>query len=111
MVDFIPDFLSAVTGWDFSLDEMKLAGERIAAVRQAFNVREGINPLEQPDPWRAYGRPALKDGPTAGFAVDLDGLVGEFLDEMGWSQDAAVPERGTLERLGMGDVAEILHNS
>ena len=75
---------------------------------QAFNVREGINPVTQPDPWRAYGDPPLSDGPTAGFTVDLEGLSREFLNAMGWSLDAAVPTKATLERLGVENVAKDL---
>jgi len=107
-VEFLPEFLSAVTGWDYSMEEMILAGERIVAVRQAFNMREGINPLQQPDPWRAYGSPPLPDGPTAGFTVDLEGLMHEFLDAMGWSRTNAAPNDATLDRLGIGDVRELI---
>jgi aldehyde:ferredoxin oxidoreductase len=104
----VPEFLSAVTGWEYSMEDVLTAGERIAAIRQAFNAREGINPIQQPDPWRAYGQPALPDGPTAGFTVDLQGLTEEFLDAMGWRQDSAAPSRATLERLGLEDVARVL---
>lgn len=107
-VDFVPEFMSAITGRDFSVQDMLLVGERIANIRQAFNVREGINPLAQPDPWRAYGQPPLPDGPTAGIGVKLDMLVREYLEEMGWTPDATVPERETLEALGLADVARDL---
>ena len=38
-VEYLPDFLSAVSGHAYTLDELLLAGEWIAAIRQAFNVR------------------------------------------------------------------------
>ena len=107
-VEFVPEFMSAVRGEEFTLADMLEVGERVANMRQAYNVREGINPLVGGDPWRAYGRPALPDGPTAGIEVKLDMLVREYLEEMGWTLDAAVPERETLESLGLADVARDL---
>ena len=105
---FLPEFMSAVTGWPFTLDDMLLVGERIANLRQAFNVREGINPVAQPIPGRAYGIPPLPDGPTAGITVQIEQMLREHLEEMGWTQDAAVPRREVLEGLGLGEIAQDL---
>ncbi len=107
-IPFVPEFLSAVTGQPFSVEDMVTVGERIANIRQAFNVRHGINAVTQPTPDRAYGRPALPDGPTAGITVQLEQMLGEYLEDMGWTQDAAVPKRDVLERLGLEDVARDL---
>jgi len=107
-VTFVPDFLSAVTGQPFTVDDMLVVGERIANMRQAFNVREGINAVTQAIPWRAYGVPPLPDGPTAGITVQIEQMLREHLDHMGWTQDAAIPMRETLERLGLADVAQDL---
>jgi aldehyde:ferredoxin oxidoreductase len=107
-VTFVPDFLAAVTGRAFDVQEMLKVGERVANIRQAFNVREGINFVTQPIPERAFGRPPLPDGPTAGVRLDIEGMRREHLEEMGWTQDAAVPEASTLFRLGMADVAQDL---
>jgi aldehyde:ferredoxin oxidoreductase len=107
-VSFVPDFLSAVTGQSFDVDAMLLAGERIANIRQAFNVRHGINPMRWTLPGRAYGRPPLQDGPTRDLGVEIEQMDREHLDAMGWTQDAAVPRRDVLERLGLEDVARDL---
>jgi len=104
----VPEFLSAVTGQPFTLDDALIAGERIANMRQVFNVREGVNAVTQPTPSRAFGLPPLADGPTAGITVQIDQLLREHLDTMGWTQDAAIPTRETLERLGLHDVAQAL---
>jgi aldehyde:ferredoxin oxidoreductase len=107
-VPFIPEFLTAVTGVSFSVEDMLLAGERIAAIRQAFNTREGINPVTLPIPGRAYGLPPLPDGPTAGVTVEIDQMMHDHLENMGWTLDAAIPTRATLERLGMSEIAGAL---
>jgi aldehyde:ferredoxin oxidoreductase len=100
----IPEFMTAVTGHPFTIEDMFVVGERIANIRQAFNVRDGINPLAWPMPARACGLPPLPDGPTAGITVQVEQMSREFLEDMGWSQDAAVPLPETLKRLGMDDV-------
>ena len=104
-ISFIPDFMSAVTGSPFTVEDMLLTGERIANIRQAFNVRQGINPLAWPLPGRAYGRPPLADGPTAGISLAIEQMDAEHLAEMGWTLDAAVPRPEVLQRLGLDDVA------
>ncbi len=104
-VTFIPDYLSAICGENFTVDDMLTVGERIANVRQAFNVREGLNPVTQPVPSRPLGNPPLEAGATKGIRVDIDQMTGEYLEDMGWTQDAAVPTRYVLERLGLPDIA------
>ena len=107
-VTFIPEFISAVTGREFTVEDMLLTGERIANIRQAFNVRAGINPVTAPIPERAFGRPPLPDGPTAGVIVQVEAMAQEYLDDMGWTKDAAIPQPEVLERLGLSDVAKDL---
>jgi aldehyde:ferredoxin oxidoreductase len=107
-VGFTPDFLSAVTGEPFTVEDMLVIGERIANVRQAFNVREGINPLQRPLPDRVLGRPPLPDGPTAGLVVEIEEMTREHLTEVGWTLDAAIPREETLRRLGLDDIADDL---
>jgi aldehyde:ferredoxin oxidoreductase len=107
-VTFIPEFLSAVMGKEFTVKDMLDTGERISNIRQAFNVREGINPVTQPLPERAFGRPPLQDGPTAGLNVEVEAMVQEYLEDMGWTEDAAIPCEDTLVRIGLADVANDL---
>ena len=56
-VEPIAEFMRAVTGWDVTNDELLKTGERISNLRQAFNVREGLNPLKFKVPDRVLGRP------------------------------------------------------
>ncbi len=107
-VTFIPDYLSAVRGEEFMVEDMMVAGERIANIRQAFNVREGINPVIQQLPGRAYGSPPLEVGPTKGVRVEIDQMTQEYLLDMQWTPDAAIPTREKLEQLGLKDVADDL---
>jgi aldehyde:ferredoxin oxidoreductase len=64
-VNILPEYMKAITGWDITLDELFRTGERIANLRQAFNVREGLNSLKFKVPGRVIGIPPLTTGPTA----------------------------------------------
>lgn len=105
---YMPEMLSAVTGWEITIEDVVRIGERIANIRQAFNVREGINAVNIALPERAYGRPPLPDGATAGIRVEVEVMLSEHLENMGWTSDAAVPQPETLERLGLADIASDL---
>lgn len=107
-VDSFIDFMKAVSGWDFTRDELFKTGERIANIRQAFNIREGLNPLKYKIPGRIYGHPAPKRGPLAGITVDEDTLYSEYLAAMDWDTETTKPSRKKLLELGLDDVAKAL---
>jgi len=107
-VDVVAEFMRAVTGWDMTTDELIKTGERIANIRQAFNIREGLNPLQFKVPGRILGKPPQKEGPLAGITIDKDTLVKEYLAEMDWDLETAKPSKKKLEELGLEDVAQEL---
>ena len=65
---------NAVTGWNYTLEILK-AGERIANIRHAFNLREGINELKWPVHPRIVGKPPQTAGPLAGVTADIEAQV------------------------------------
>jgi len=102
------EFIKAVTGWDITTDELLITGERIENVRQAFNIREGLNLLQYEIPGRILGKPPHKGGPLAGITVDADTLVKEYLAAMDWDLETAKPGEKKLKELGLDDVAQEL---
>jgi aldehyde:ferredoxin oxidoreductase len=104
----IAEFMRAITGWDITLDELLTAGERIENVRQAFNIREGINLLKFEVPGRILGQPPPRVGPLAGVSVDADTLVREYIAAMDWDPVTAKPNKKKLKELGLEDVAREL---
>ncbi len=107
-VDPIADFMRAVTGWDVTNDELLETGERISNLRQAFNIREGLNPLKFKVPDRVLGRPPLKEGPVAGVTIDEETMIQEYLAAMDWDPKTAKPSKKKLQELGLEDVAQAL---
>ena len=99
--DLIPEFLSAVMGTEFSVDDVLEVGDRIAALRTAFNVREGVSAAKCRIPGRMIGKPPLKAGPIAGVTVDVETQNREYFAEMGWDPETGVPRADTLRRLSL----------
>jgi len=81
------EFISAVTGWDFTLDEALTVGHRIHTLRHAFNIREGILPTDFHLPNRMSDKPT--DGPIAGTNYDFESLRSDYFVEMGWGTDGS----------------------
>jgi aldehyde:ferredoxin oxidoreductase len=100
---------NAVTGWDFTMDEMKLAGERVANLRHAFNLREGINILKFPIPPRILGKPPQTAGPLAGVTVDWEAQVYWSLGALDWDRHTSKPSKAKLLSLGLDYVAKDMY--
>jgi len=106
--DELRNVLVAVTGWPLSQEEVYRTGERVATLRQAFNVREGISPKDFKLPKRAAGVPPLKEGPMANVTIDIDTLVGDYYKAMDWDPETGKPGKKKLQELGLEDVAKDL---
>lgn len=102
---FVPDFISAVTGWDASMAEILESGERISNIRQAFNIREGINSVERRVPGRFLGNPPQQQGPLAGRTINLDPMIQEYLKSADWDGSSGKPSLKKLRELQLEDVA------
>ena len=104
----VTESLSLATGWDYGLEDVLKAGERIANMRQAFNVREGLRSGDFKVPNRVLGRPPPETGPVAGRSVDIETLGRDYLVAMDWDPDSGKPSRSKLQELGLEDVAQVL---
>jgi len=104
--DELRDVLSAVTGWELAQEDIYTAGERIATLRQAFNLREGLSPKDFKLPDRVRGVPPLKEGPLANVTVPIDDMVKDYYQAMEWDAETGKPDKKRLEELGLADVAK-----
>jgi aldehyde:ferredoxin oxidoreductase len=94
--------MSAVTGWDFTLAEGLKAGRRIQALRQAFNIREGVDTSQ----WRLPERLAVAQdaGPYEGRKVDFDAMKAKGYEALGWDAKTGKPLESTLRELGLKEL-------
>jgi aldehyde:ferredoxin oxidoreductase len=99
---------NAVTGWNYTLNELLMAGERIANLRHVFNLREGINELKWSVHPRIAGKPPQPAGPLANVTADIEAQVYWCLGALDWDRVTAKPSKGKLLSLGLEDVAKDL---
>lgn len=104
----LKDFTNAVTGWNLIDSDILIIGNRIATMRQAFNVRAGFKPSDFKLPDRVLGKPPLKSGPLAGVTIEPEKQVEEYFKSMDWDVKTGKPSRKKLEELGLEDVAKDL---
>ena len=102
-------FLNAVTGWNLTVHDYLDVGERIAAIRQAFNVREGFRPADFRLPDRAIGKPPQERGPLEGVTIAVDSQVKQYFRLMDWDVHTGKPSKDRLLVLGLEDVARDLY--
>ena len=105
----LAEWMNAATGWDRSPDEYLEVGERAQNLRQAFNIREGINNIRdhRPHP-RIIGDPPLPKGAAQGITVDTDLMTRDMYRAFHWDPDTGRPDPAHLTALGMNDLAETL---
>ena len=98
----LAEVISAVTGWDFTLEEGLRAGRRIQTLRQAFNFREGVHPGE----WRIPERLAAvaTTGPIEGRKIDFKVMKEKGYTALGWNPETGRPLDSTLEKLGLKEL-------
>jgi len=96
------DFVSAVTGWTVSVEELMDVGKRRLNMMRVFNAREGFDRKQDKLPKKFFK--ALKgSGPTAGVALqrdEIEAALDEYYRLAGWTADG-LPTSQTLADLGI----------
>lgn len=100
MRDMAVQLLEPVTGMKFDEAEQIAILKRTMGIRHAFNVREGLKPLDIEMPGRAVGEPPQKEGPLKDVTVDYRLLAKNFFEAMDWDIETCKPKRESLEALG-----------
>lgn len=109
IVKITADAISAETGWDFTPEEVRLAGDRILALERIFNVKWG---LTAEDDYKVSPRitdPAPADaGPAAGKSIAgyMEGWVRDYYHALGWDRKTGKPLISTLKKLGLEEYIE-----
>jgi aldehyde:ferredoxin oxidoreductase len=98
LADVQPQLQAACEG-DWSMDKLNAVGERIWNMERQFNLAAGLSAKDDDLPPRLKTEPA-KTGPAKGLVNGLDKMKPEYYKVRGWTPDG-VPEKATLERLGL----------
>ncbi len=93
-----------VTGWETTGADLRLAGERISALKKRFNLRQGWSRGEDTLPPRILVE-RLSDGPGAGEGLtraELDVMIAGYYAARGWTADGLIPA-SKLRELSLDD--------
>jgi len=101
------EVIEAATGMETSPREVRLVGSRIVTVEKAFNAREGLTREDDTLPAR-FLEERLREGPSSGTVIDLQGNLDDYYAERGWDPSTGNPTREALQRHGLEWVADDL---
>ena len=93
------DWLNAATGWQLTPEEYMTIGERIQTLKQAFNVKHGVEPRDNFMSNRALGKVPQTEGANKGRFVDVEKLAPGYWDQFGWDTTTGKPKEETLRKL------------
>ncbi len=100
----IPTFawLNAATGWNKTPEQYLEIGARIQTLKQAFNIRQGVDPRSIKVPDRMLGRPALTQGANKGRTTDLETMRSDYWRQFGWDPETGRPGDDAVRPVGPG---------
>jgi aldehyde:ferredoxin oxidoreductase len=100
------EMVNALTGWGMTERELLECGERIQALRHAFNLREGLRPADLVPHPRMFGRGdgLLPAGPLRGVAVPIEQLRRDYFAAMRWDPETGRLARSRAEQLGIAEL-------
>jgi aldehyde:ferredoxin oxidoreductase len=107
-VDRVPVFewANAITGWQLSPEAYLRIGQRIQTLRQMFNICQGVDPRSLKISKRLTGDPPLEWGPNRGAGFDLDLLMHDYWQAIGWGADTGIPTTETLHALDLLEIVQ-----
>ena len=94
----VKDLFNAITGWDFSTDDLLAAGERGFTSQRLINIRDGYDAQTDVLPKKMFQ--AAASGGRAGKVPPLADMLREYYQVRGWDS-GGVPTDETLGRLGL----------
>jgi aldehyde:ferredoxin oxidoreductase len=98
--------INAACGLDWTVADMRKAGERAWNLKRAINNRMGLT-VENDKLPKALLEP-FPDGGSAGFSPDLEGMLFAYYEVRGWDLETGKPTREKLLELGLDDAAKDL---
>ncbi len=110
--DELMKLIQAVTGWEYTLYEFMLLGERRINMMKAYNLREGFGVEDDDLPERLFEDPLEHEGPAIGSKIDRE----DFLEARrayyainGWDPETGVPSPYKLKEMGLDWALEYIN--
>jgi len=105
------EMYSATVGKEFSLSDLLERSNAVYDLTRSISVRLGTRRKDDYPPPRNFEDP-IQTGPFAGKVASRDEyetLLDMYYERRGWNKATGVPERETLIKHGLEDVADVIH--
>lgn len=96
------DLFNAITGWNYSCEDLMAAGERIFTVQRLINIRDGYDGRTDALPKKMF-QPA-REGFRAGKTPPLKELLDDYYKNREWDEKGR-PVAELLKKLGLEEQA------
>jgi aldehyde:ferredoxin oxidoreductase len=100
--DFFARLMTAITGVEYEVQDLQLAGERIWNLERLYNLKAGFTREDDTLPPRFLNEP-LQEGGSAGHVVQLDEMLAEYYRFRGWTTEGK-PTSKKLTALGLSEL-------
>jgi aldehyde:ferredoxin oxidoreductase len=91
------EWLNAATGWDKTPSKYMEIGKRLQTLKQAFNIKHGIDPKSAKPNLRAVGQPPLTEGANKYRTVNIDKMMENYWRQFNWNPDTGNPPAEIVE--------------
>ena len=86
------DWMNAAAGWTLTPEQYLDKAAGIHTLKQAFNVKHGIEPDKLKISERALGRPAQAEGANKGRSIEIEAMMRRYWEQFGWDADTGKPD-------------------
>ncbi len=93
------DWLNAATGWQLTPEQYMEIGTNIQTLKQAFNVRQGLLPMDSRVSGRLLGLPSQTRGANKGRSVDIESMMKDYWQLFEWDRQTGIPSRECIDKL------------
>ena len=104
----ICDMLNAITGWEFSHEDLLAAGNRSINLKRAISNLQGVT--RDHDRLPEICLVPLSEGTTDGVQPNMEVMLKEYYQYHGWDWESGKPTKDKLIELGLGHVADKLYS-
>ena len=94
------ELMTAIIGQKITSNDLLRTGERIINQEKIFNLRHGAGRHEDDLPDHFTENPVPDPGPTYGMTVNIQPMVRDFYEAMGWDEEGR-PTPKKLDELGL----------
>lgn len=106
-LNHIVDMVAGATGWETSLFELMMLGERTTTLARVFNAQEGLDRKDDMLPERLFD--PLETGPLTGKKLDrekFEKALDIYYEMMGWDVVTGIPREVKLHHLNIADLSK-----